>query len=154
VSAADGVGAITLANATSGPDISGIGLDLVRIVTDNEPRLPDRWQPLPEVDQALLALTGPWYWGPRAYVLRLIADRAWSSARRRAGAAPPSSGPNPTAPGPAWTATTPARPSAWSAAPTAPWIISTWARSSSPGSPTARTDRWPPARTPRAGECS
>ena len=39
VSAADGVGAITLANATSGPDISGIALDLVRIVTDNEPRL-------------------------------------------------------------------------------------------------------------------
>ncbi|HEY6501226.1 MAG TPA: serine hydrolase, partial [Streptosporangiaceae bacterium] len=24
---------------------------------------------------ALLALTGPWYWGPRAYVLRLLADR-------------------------------------------------------------------------------
>jgi len=62
VSVADGVGAITLANATSGPDIGGIALDLVRIVTDNEPRLPDRWQPLPEVDEALLALTGPWYW--------------------------------------------------------------------------------------------
>ena len=75
MSAADGVGAITLANATSGPDIGGIAFDLVRIVTDKEPRLPDRWQPLPEVDQALLALTGPWYWGPRAYVLRLIADR-------------------------------------------------------------------------------
>ena len=75
VSAADGVGAITLANATSGPDISGIALDLVQLVTDNEPCLPDRWQPLPEIDQALLALTGPWYWGPRAYVLRLIADR-------------------------------------------------------------------------------
>jgi CubicO group peptidase (beta-lactamase class C family) len=75
VSAADGVGAITLANVTSGPDISGIACDLVQLVTDNEPRLPDRWQPLPEVDQALLALTGPWYWGPRAYVLRLVADR-------------------------------------------------------------------------------
>ena len=75
VSAADGVGAITLANATSGPDISGIALDLVQLVTDHEPCLPDRWQPQPEIDQALLALTGPWYWGPRAYVLRLIADR-------------------------------------------------------------------------------
>jgi CubicO group peptidase (beta-lactamase class C family) len=75
VSPADGVGAITLANATSGPDIGGIAFDLVRVVTDNEPRRPDRWQPLPEVDQALLALTGPWYWGPRAYVLRLVADR-------------------------------------------------------------------------------
>jgi CubicO group peptidase (beta-lactamase class C family) len=75
VSPADGVGGITLANATSGPDIAGIAIDLVRIVADNEPRLPDRWQPLTEVDQALLALTGPWYWGPRAYVLRLVADR-------------------------------------------------------------------------------
>gem|GEM_PF-152444 len=71
----DGVGGITLANATSGPDIAGIAIDLVRIVADNEPRLPARWQPLAEVDQALLALTGPWYWGPRAYVLRLVADR-------------------------------------------------------------------------------
>jgi len=71
----DGVGAITLANATSGPDIAGIAIDLVRIVADNEPRLPARWRPLAEVDQALLALTGLWYWGPRAYVLRLVADR-------------------------------------------------------------------------------
>ena len=75
VSPADGVGAITLANATSGPDIAGIAIDLVSIVADHEPRLPDRWTPLPEADQALLALTGLWYWGPRAYALRLRADR-------------------------------------------------------------------------------
>src|SRR5258705_9215290 len=75
VSPADGVGGITLANATWALDIAGIAIALVRIVADTEPRLPDRWQPLPEVDQALLALTGPWYWGPRAYVLRLVADR-------------------------------------------------------------------------------
>jgi hypothetical protein len=31
----------------------------VSIVADHEPRLPDRWTPLPEADQALLALTGP-----------------------------------------------------------------------------------------------
>jgi hypothetical protein len=59
VSPADRVGAITLANATSGPDIAGIAIDLVSIVADHEPRLPDRWTPLPEADQALLALTGP-----------------------------------------------------------------------------------------------
>ena len=40
VSPADGVGGITLANATSGPDISGIAIDLVSIVADNEPRPP------------------------------------------------------------------------------------------------------------------
>jgi hypothetical protein len=75
VSAADGVGGIALANATSGPDIGAIATDLARIVADNEPRLPARWKPLSEVDQALLALTGLWYWGPRPYVLRLLADR-------------------------------------------------------------------------------
>ena len=30
---------------------------------------------LPEVDPALLALTGLWYWGPRPYALRLLAGR-------------------------------------------------------------------------------
>ena len=76
VSPDDGVGGIALANATSGPDIGTIAIDLVKIVADNEPRLPARWKPLPQVDQALLALTGLWYWGPRPYVLRLRADRA------------------------------------------------------------------------------
>jgi CubicO group peptidase (beta-lactamase class C family) len=68
VSTADGLGGIALANATSGPDITGVAIDLVRIVADHEPRLPGRWKPL-------LALTGLWYWGPRPYVLRLLADR-------------------------------------------------------------------------------
>jgi CubicO group peptidase (beta-lactamase class C family) len=76
VSPADGIGGIALANATSGPDVGVIAADLVRIVAEHEPRLPARWKPLPEVDQALLELTGPWYWGPRAYILRLLADRA------------------------------------------------------------------------------
>jgi CubicO group peptidase (beta-lactamase class C family) len=76
VSPDDGIGGIALANATSGPDIGTIAIDLVMIVADNEPRLPARWQPLPEVDHDLLALTGLWYWGPRPYVLRLHADRA------------------------------------------------------------------------------
>jgi CubicO group peptidase (beta-lactamase class C family) len=75
VSPADGVGGITLANVTSGPDIAGIAIDLVSIVADNEPRLPARWTPLAGADQELLALTGLWYWGPRAYALRLLADR-------------------------------------------------------------------------------
>jgi CubicO group peptidase (beta-lactamase class C family) len=76
VSQADGVAGIALANATSGPDIGTIAFDLVTIVADNEPRLPARWKPLPDVDQDLLALTGLWYWGPRPYVLRLLAERA------------------------------------------------------------------------------
>jgi CubicO group peptidase (beta-lactamase class C family) len=76
VSQADGLAGIALANATSGPDVSGIAADLVRIVAEREPPLPPRWKPMPEADQALLALTGLWYWGPRPYLLRLLPDRA------------------------------------------------------------------------------
>ena len=50
VSPADGLGGIALANATSGPDIAGIAIDLVRIVADHEPRVPARWKPLPDVE--------------------------------------------------------------------------------------------------------
>ncbi|WP_418958029.1 serine hydrolase domain-containing protein [Streptomyces tritici] len=75
VSVEDGVAAVALANATSGPMVSAVAGDLVRIVAEAEPRIPEPWRPLPEVDQELLALTGPWYWGTYAYGLRLEADR-------------------------------------------------------------------------------
>ena len=75
VSPADAIGGIALANATSGPDIAAIAIDLVTIVADNEPRIPARWKPLPDIEAALLALTGLWYWGPRPYLLRLLTDR-------------------------------------------------------------------------------
>ncbi|MFI1014514.1 serine hydrolase domain-containing protein [Streptomyces sp. NPDC020965] len=75
VSAADGIAAVALANATSGPFPAAVAADLVGIVATAEPRLPGPWQPLPEVDQELLALTGPWYWGTQSFALRLLADR-------------------------------------------------------------------------------
>lgn len=75
VSVEDGLAAVALANATSGPLTSVVAADLVRIVAEAEPRIPEPWRPLPEVDQELLALTGPWYWGTYAYGLRLEADR-------------------------------------------------------------------------------
>ncbi|UYQ63255.1 serine hydrolase domain-containing protein [Streptomyces peucetius] len=74
VSVEDGVAAVALANATSGPPVATVAADLVRIVADAEPRIPEPWRPLPEVDQGLLALTGPWYWGTYAYGLRLVSD--------------------------------------------------------------------------------
>jgi CubicO group peptidase (beta-lactamase class C family) len=70
----DDVAAVVLANCTSGVPISTVGADLVRIVAEAEPRIPEPWRPLPDVDQAVLELTGPWYWGTSAYVLRLQAD--------------------------------------------------------------------------------
>ncbi|ATW49455.1 serine hydrolase domain-containing protein [Streptomyces peucetius] len=74
VSVEDGVAAVALANATSGPLTATVAADLVHIVADAEPRIPEPWRPLPEVDQELLALTGPWYWGTYTYGLRLVAE--------------------------------------------------------------------------------
>ena len=66
-------GAVVLANTTSGVPIGMLGADLIDIVATHEPRLPDEWVPVADVDQALLALTGPWYWGPTPFSLRLRA---------------------------------------------------------------------------------
>ncbi|MER7109107.1 serine hydrolase domain-containing protein [Streptomyces sp. NPDC000229] len=74
VSVEDGVAAVVLANATSGPPIGVVAGDLVRIVADAEPRIPEPWRPLAEVDPARLELTGPWYWGTYSYGLRVVAD--------------------------------------------------------------------------------
>jgi CubicO group peptidase (beta-lactamase class C family) len=71
----DRLGAVALANATSGVSIGVIAADLIKIVAEREPPLPAPWRPLPEVDQDLLELTGLWYWGPRPFLLRLLADR-------------------------------------------------------------------------------
>ncbi|MER7766659.1 serine hydrolase domain-containing protein [Kitasatospora sp. NPDC096140] len=71
VSAADGLAAYALANATSGPSTPLLAAQLIALTAEHEPRLPEPWRPLPEVDQELLALTGPWYWGAAPNVLRL-----------------------------------------------------------------------------------
>jgi hypothetical protein len=52
-----------------------VAADLVGIVAEREPRIPDPWRPLAEVDGELLEITGPWFWGPAGYALRLEADR-------------------------------------------------------------------------------
>ncbi|MEV4944489.1 serine hydrolase domain-containing protein [Streptomyces sp. NPDC053755] len=77
VNVEEGVAAVALANATSGPLTAAVAADLVRIVAEAEPRFPEPWRPLPgaEVDQELLELTGPWYWGTYAYGLRLGGER-------------------------------------------------------------------------------
>jgi len=72
VSPGDGIGAVALSNATAGPAIAEIAADLIDIVASSEPRLPDRWQPQSGIGPELLALTGLWYWGPRATVLRVL----------------------------------------------------------------------------------
>ncbi|MEU8540108.1 serine hydrolase domain-containing protein [Streptomyces sp. NPDC048717] len=73
VSVEDGVAAVAFANATSGPLVPTVAADLIRIVAEAEPRIPEPWRPLSEAeaDPELLALTGPWYWGTSAYGLRV-----------------------------------------------------------------------------------
>ena len=72
---AEHLAAVVLANTTAGVPIMQVAVDLLRIVAENEPRLPEEWRPLPVADPDLLALTGSWYWGPRCYGLRLKAER-------------------------------------------------------------------------------
>jgi len=70
----DDVAAVVLANCTSGPLLTTVGADLVRIVAEAEPRIPEPWRPMSEVDPGVLELAGQWYWGTYAFALRLTAD--------------------------------------------------------------------------------
>ncbi|HEY8977986.1 MAG TPA: serine hydrolase domain-containing protein [Streptomyces sp.] len=71
---ADDVAAVALANCTSGPLLASLGADLVRIVAEAEPRIPEPWKPLKDVDPGVLELVGPWYWGTHGFALRWTAD--------------------------------------------------------------------------------
>ncbi|MER6525395.1 serine hydrolase domain-containing protein [Streptomyces sp. NPDC001508] len=74
ISVGDDVAAVVLANCTSGPLLGAVGADLVRIVAEAEPRIPEPWRPLREVDPSVLELAGQWYWGTHGYGLRVTAD--------------------------------------------------------------------------------
>jgi CubicO group peptidase (beta-lactamase class C family) len=74
ISVEDDVAAVVLANCTTGVPTTEVAADLVRIVAEAEPRIPEPWRPLPEVDQSVLELAGQWYWGTQAYALRLTAE--------------------------------------------------------------------------------
>jgi hypothetical protein len=73
VDANTGTGALCLANSTAGVGIVQLTLDLLTMVEELEPALPDEWLPS-TVDPKLLALTGLWHWGPTPYTLRVLAD--------------------------------------------------------------------------------
>ena len=70
---AERTGAVFMANSTAG--VSGALItDLLAILDEHEPRIPEPWAPSTRVDADLLALTGQWYWGPSPYVLRVLPD--------------------------------------------------------------------------------
>ncbi|MGW1157564.1 serine hydrolase domain-containing protein [Streptomyces sp. NPDC002519] len=74
LSVEDDVAAVVLANCTSGPQLSVVGADLVRIVAEAEPRIPEPWRPLKDVDPSVGELAGQWYWGTYGFALRFTAD--------------------------------------------------------------------------------
>ncbi|WP_371616824.1 serine hydrolase domain-containing protein [Streptomyces sp. NBC_00454] len=74
LSEAEDVAAVVLANCTSGLPVSTLAADLVAIVAEAEPRLPEPWRPLREADPVALELCGPWYWGTSAQAVRLTYD--------------------------------------------------------------------------------
>ncbi|MFC7895538.1 serine hydrolase domain-containing protein [Streptomyces sp. NPDC057381] len=78
ISVEDDVAAVVLANCTSGPLLAGVGADLVRVVAEAEPRIPEPWRPLSDVDASVLELAGQWYWGTHAFALRLRPDQGVS----------------------------------------------------------------------------
>ncbi|MEO3811133.1 serine hydrolase domain-containing protein [Sphaerisporangium sp. B11E5] len=73
---ADGTGVAFMANTTSGLR-PALGTDLLDILDAHEPVIPGPWRPA-ACDTGLLELTGPWYWGPAPYVLRLRSGRELS----------------------------------------------------------------------------
>lgn len=72
----EGLGVVVLTNATSSPSpaFRELASDLLRIVAEREPRIPEPWRPLTSCDPEVLALTGPWYWGPTGFALRLVGE--------------------------------------------------------------------------------
>jgi CubicO group peptidase (beta-lactamase class C family) len=73
VDRAHGLGAVVLANGTAGP-VGVLVKELLRIAVEAEPGIGAPWTPATAVDDATLALVGPWYWGPYAYAMRFGAD--------------------------------------------------------------------------------
>ncbi|GII51927.1 serine hydrolase [Planotetraspora thailandica] len=69
----DGVGVLFMANTTAGVR-ADLLTDLLDILAEHEPPLPAEWTPAP-VDDDLLELAGPWYWGPTAYACRVLPKR-------------------------------------------------------------------------------
>lgn len=66
-------GVVVLANATGGMD-GTLATDLLTTVRESEPLVVAEWRPSPQIDSAVLALVGLWYWGPTAFLMKLRPD--------------------------------------------------------------------------------
>ena len=68
----EGIGAVALANTTTG--MRSVATDLIGILARAEPRLPQEWRPAAALPEGVLDIVGPWYWGPRPFTLRAVAE--------------------------------------------------------------------------------
>ncbi|MGJ6967183.1 serine hydrolase domain-containing protein [Streptosporangium sp. G11] len=68
----DRVGVLFATNSTAGVS-RALPTDLLAILDQHEPRLPEEWEPVADT-AGLLELAGPWYWGPSTYALRLLPE--------------------------------------------------------------------------------
>lgn len=71
---AESTGVVLMANTTAGMNAGGLLTDLVDILDEHEPRIPEPWRPSVDIGSELLELTGSWYWGPAPHVLRILPD--------------------------------------------------------------------------------
>ncbi len=76
----DGVGAIALANATSGYAMGELASGLIALTLEHEPAIPPEWRVTSGIDPGVLSLTGTWYWGPSPHILRAHANNELSLA--------------------------------------------------------------------------
>ncbi|MBB0244648.1 serine hydrolase [Streptomyces alkaliphilus] len=75
ISPAERLAAVALTNATSGLSAPTLAADLIALVAEHEPPLPEPWRPMSRVDPGLVAAAGVWYWGTAPHVLRVRAGR-------------------------------------------------------------------------------
>jgi CubicO group peptidase (beta-lactamase class C family) len=78
-------GALVMANSTAGVAVMTAAFEMLKLVDEREPMLPPEWRPMEHADPALMALTGPWYWGPTPFALYLLPN-GWLDLRPANGA--------------------------------------------------------------------
>ncbi len=68
------LGSIVLANTTANVPIGTLTAELLHLVAEQEPFIPEPWKPATNIDSSLLTMAGVWYWGPSPYSIRVLQD--------------------------------------------------------------------------------
>jgi CubicO group peptidase (beta-lactamase class C family) len=68
-------GAVCLANGADGLRAQGFPIDLLRLLEELEPTVPQPWAPTTEVPSSTGDLLGLWYWGNLTFTMSLDGDR-------------------------------------------------------------------------------